>query len=243
MKHNNKNRFHLSNALEDYLETIFELVRDNDFARVKDISQARNVRSSSVIPAMQRLSSLGLIKYIRREYITLTVEGENQARRIYAKHRILTRFLKEILCIPPEIATIDACAMEHSLSAVSMDHIVKFFEFLEACPEGTQFLKTFQGCSLIHSGVKQCTVTCQQKKENKEMTIKGLKPGEKGRVARIKGIGAIRQRLLDMGIMPNVLIEMERVSPAGDPIWIKLQGTQLSLREKEAESVILSEDK
>ena len=69
------------------------------------------------------------------------------------------------------------------------------------------------------------------------MSVENLKPGTKGRVTRIEGDGAIRQRLLDMGILPDVLIEMERVSPVGDPVWIKLQGTQLSLRCTEAASI------
>jgi DtxR family Mn-dependent transcriptional regulator len=49
-------RHELSTALEDYLETIFELVRDQKFARVKDIAKARGVRSASVSPAMKRLA-------------------------------------------------------------------------------------------------------------------------------------------------------------------------------------------
>ncbi|MCP4604697.1 MAG: hypothetical protein GY847_29950 [Proteobacteria bacterium] len=70
--------------------------------------------------------------------------------------------------------------------------------------------------------------------------LKDLIPGEAGRVTRIMGVGAIRQRLLDMGIMPNVFIEMERISPAGDPVWIKFEGSQISLRKKEAETVLVT---
>ena len=85
----------LTSALEDYLETIFELVRDQKLARVKDIARARGVKSGSVTPAMKRLSELGLIKYVQREYIDLTPDGEIEARRIYAKHQILSRFFEE----------------------------------------------------------------------------------------------------------------------------------------------------
>lgn len=69
------------------------------------------------------------------------------------------------------------------------------------------------------------------------MSVNELNPGKRGRVIRVEGNGAIRQRLLDMGILPDVLIEMERVSPVGDPVWIKLHGTQLSLRRKEASAI------
>jgi DtxR family Mn-dependent transcriptional regulator len=239
-------RHELSTALEDYLETIFELVRDQKFARVKDIAKARGVRSASVSPAMKRLAELGMIRYVRREYIDLTPEGEHEARRIYARHQVLTRFFRDILKVPAKISEVDACEMEHSLSNVSMDHLVMFFEFLEACPEVSQLLSRFHGCSLIRNDVPECEIPCESKKKRicaREETIKSLKelqPGERGRVTRVDGVGAIRQRLLDMGIMPDLLIELERVSPAGDPIWIKFQGSQLSLRRKEAESVLVA---
>lgn len=64
-----------------------------------------------------------------------------------------------------------------------------------------------------------------------------LKAGEIGIITDVTGKGAIRQRLLDMGILPKETIQIERVAPTGDPIWIKLNGYQVSLRKKEAERV------
>jgi ferrous iron transport protein A len=71
------------------------------------------------------------------------------------------------------------------------------------------------------------------------MSIRELKPGESAVISNVQGTGPIRQRLLEMGIMPNVRIELERVSPVGDPIWIKFDGTHVSLRLREAESIVL----
>jgi len=85
----------LTGALEDYLETIYELVRDRKLARVKDIAKARGVKSGSVSPAMRRLSDLGYIKYVEREFIDLTPTGERAARRIYARHQLLKRFFTD----------------------------------------------------------------------------------------------------------------------------------------------------
>jgi len=236
----------LTNALEDYLETVFELVRDNKLARVKDIAKARKVRSASVIPAMRRLKELGLIEYVRREYIDLTPEGERAARRVYARHNLLARFFEDILGMPKSMSQDDACAMEHSLSDEGMDYLVKFFEYLHTCEDGKTFLKNYKHCSLIHEGVPECKMDCTARrlanrgKEKTEMSLDEITPGKKGRVSRISGTGAIRQRLLDMGIMPDVLIEMARISPSGDPLWVRFQGTQLSLRKKEAQTVVVT---
>jgi len=69
-----------------------------------------------------------------------------------------------------------------------------------------------------------------------------MEPSKKGRVTRIEGTGIGRQRLLDMGSMPNLLIELDKISPGGDPIWIRFQGTEVSLKRKEAKAVVVVVD-
>lgn len=235
----------LTSALEDYLETIYELVRDQKFARVKDIAQARKVRAGSVTPAMKRLADLGLIRYVQREYIDLTPAGEAEARRVYARHQLMTRFFEQILGVESKAAEADACAMEHSLSPEGMDRLTRLFEFLDLCPEGSALLERFHQCSLVHGGQTDCAACAwadrdQLRQVASSVPVSELKPGQRGRVTHVNGAGAIRQRMLDMGILPNVMVEVERRAPTGDPIWIKLQGFQLSLRRKEAEVVLVA---
>lgn len=64
-----------------------------------------------------------------------------------------------------------------------------------------------------------------------------LKPGEKGKVIKISGSGSIYRRILDMGIVKNTEIEVERVAPLGDPIEVKIKGYHLSLRKEEATNI------
>jgi len=238
----------LTGALEDYLETIYRLVQKQGFARVRDIASARKVKPASVSPALRRLADQGLVDYTRGEYVRLTSPGEEEARRIYSRHRLLTRFFEEVLQMQHEAAEQEACAMEHNLSDVGMDRLVRLFEFLSVCPESSpKFLARFHGCSLVHDDVPACKHTCpaqsgkKSRKKGRSMSVYDLKPGQHGNVTQVNAQGAIRQRLLDMGILPDVRIEVERVAPAGEPVWIKLQGTQLSLRRQEAEAVLVAE--
>jgi len=72
------------------------------------------------------------------------------------------------------------------------------------------------------------------------MTMKALtelKPGEKGRIIKVGGGGALRRRSLDMGVIPGAEVEVERVAPLGDPIEIKIKGYHLSLRKEEAANI------
>jgi len=236
----------LTPSLEDYLETIYELVRDRKVARVKDIARARKVKAGSVSPAMRRLADLGMIRYFQREYIDLTSQGEEEARRVTARHRLLTMFFEDVLQMGHGAADREACALEHSLSNEGMERLTRLFEFMSACPEGREdFIERFRRCPQVNEGMPDCGHRCKlaggsPARQGRMSSVFDLKPGQKARVARVEAAGSIRQRLLDMGLLPDVVVEFERTAPGGDPIWIKLLGGQLALRKKEAQAILVA---
>ena len=69
-----------------------------------------------------------------------------------------------------------------------------------------------------------------------------LKVGERGRISKVGGSGQVHRRILDMGVIPPATVEVERIAPLGDPIWIRLRGYQLSLRKEEASNVYVEVD-
>ena len=71
-------------------------------------------------------------------------------------------------------------------------------------------------------------------------TLKDAEIGETVRVARLNGEGAIRRRIMDMGITKGVEIYIRKVAPLGDPIEITVRGSELSLRKADAEMVELA---
>lgn len=64
-----------------------------------------------------------------------------------------------------------------------------------------------------------------------------LKDGQSGKVSSVHATGAIRQRLLDMGVIPGILVTKERHALGGDPVWVKVGDVQIALRKNEAESI------
>lgn len=234
----------ISSSLEDYLETIYLLVQEQGFARVKDVARARDVKAASVSIALRKLADMALVRYERREYIALTPDGEKAGRRVFSRHRLLTRFFEEVLSMSPEAASEQACAMEHSLTDEAMDRLVRFFEFLGACPS---VIETFHQCPLAQdakaagTGARASATcnTCAKKKEGQSMSLADLKPGKGALVTKIDAAGAVRQRLLDMGVLPNTPIQIERVGLGGDPYWVRCQGAQLALRRSEASSILI----
>ena len=68
-------------------------------------------------------------------------------------------------------------------------------------------------------------------------TLKNVKVGAKVTVTRIKGEGALKRRIMDMGITKGVMLYVRKVAPLGDPIEINVRGYELSLRKADAEMI------
>ena len=69
------------------------------------------------------------------------------------------------------------------------------------------------------------------------MTLKEVKPGQTVKVEKINGTGAIRRRIMDMGITRGAQLYVRKVAPLGDPIEITVRNYELSLRKGEAEII------
>jgi Fe2+ transport system protein FeoA len=73
-----------------------------------------------------------------------------------------------------------------------------------------------------------------------EKRLSELRPGEKGIITRVNGSGAVKKRLLDMGLVKGTEVTMIRKAPLGDPIEFLLKGYNLSLRKVESDNVYVS---
>ena len=135
----------LSSNMEDYLEVIALLKREESVARVRDISRLMNVKTPSVTAALNTLSKKGFIIHERYGYVEITPEGERLAQGIQGRHDMLLEFLTKILNIDFKIAVEDACKMEHSISPQTFQKLTKFIEFVETCPDHDRpdWLKSF----------------------------------------------------------------------------------------------------
>jgi Fe2+ transport system protein FeoA len=69
--------------------------------------------------------------------------------------------------------------------------------------------------------------------------LRSLKPGAKAKITKLSGKGAVRRRIMDMGVVPGTTVEIEKVAPLGDPIEVKVKGYHLSLRKEEAANIFV----
>lgn len=68
-------------------------------------------------------------------------------------------------------------------------------------------------------------------------TLNKIKPGNSGVIKAVGGEGALRRRLLDMGLTPKTIISVTKVAPMGDPMELSLRGYVLTLRLEDAAKI------
>ena len=230
----------LSRSMEDYLEAIYNLKVRSQVARVKDIAREMNVRMPSVTGALRSLVEKGLVKHAPYENVELTQIGLLRARGVAHRHSAVKEFLTSVLGLAEKEAEAEACGLEHAIQPDTLDKLLKFVDFVRAHGDAKAFrIGDFQSF-LIDGQDPDGDVpseTCYLPPTIKSTRLSELCPGTKGRIAFVSGQGAIRKRLLEMGMTSDTRFDVVRTAPMGDPIEIKIRGYNLSLRKSEAEQV------
>ncbi|HPN09087.1 MAG TPA: DtxR family transcriptional regulator [Syntrophales bacterium] len=241
----------LTASLEDYLETIYHIIAEKQVARSKDIARQLKVGYASVTGALRALSDKGLINYSPYDVVTLTQKGKTAAEDIVRRHEALRDFFVNVLAVDEKDADDAACKMEHSIPDIILERFIQFAQFVEVCPRGgSKWIAGF-GYQCDHDSMQENCEQCilavlddvriqKQQRGRKDMIskkLKDLKPGVKGKVLKITSRGQANTRIVEMGVTPGTVVEVERVAPLGDPIDIKVKGYHLSLRKEEAEGI------
>ena len=123
----------LSQSLEDYLEIIYNIIKENKKVKAIDISRQLNVSRASVTEALNRLSEKGYINYEKYGEIIINELGIKKAKEIALRHYELSLFLKN-LGIDEIEAEETACKIEHVISNNIQKRIKAFNNFCKQNP-------------------------------------------------------------------------------------------------------------
>ncbi len=202
---------YLTPALEDYLETILRLCQEHGTAKISDIARQMKIAKPSVTQAVSSLRREGLVNQAPYGPISLTDKGQTYAQDVWHRHQVINRFLLEVLKVSPAVAENDACMIEH---VISPETILCMADWLGEKPSVT-FMAP--------------------------ISLDTMLPGQKARIVKIQGrSNPVKRRILEMGLVPGVELEMKRVAPLGDPIEIIIKDYYLSLRQEEAALLLVN---
>lgn len=116
---------HLQESGEMYLETIYILSKKSQSVRAIDVSEYMGYSKPSVSRAIGLLKDGGLLTSDSHGYLFLTEKGKEVAEKTYERHTVLTQFFIK-LGVDSEVASADACKMEHHISDETFSAIKNF---------------------------------------------------------------------------------------------------------------------
>ena len=124
----------LTPSMEDYLEKIYELMKEKGYARVSDIASSLEVQPSSVTKMIQKLDENNYVTYEKYRGIILTPRGEQLGRSMKQRHSMLEDFLR-MLRIGEEVIQKDVEGIEHHVSPSTLNALKNLVLFFQDHPE------------------------------------------------------------------------------------------------------------
>jgi DtxR family transcriptional regulator, Mn-dependent transcriptional regulator len=219
-------------SVQDYLKAVFEHSRNGVAVSTTDISKTLKVAPASVTEMLKKLSENGYIHYSPYHGSTLTAKGIQEAQRIARKHRLLERFLSDVLHIKADQVHTQACEMEHALSDEAEESLCRFLKHPDKCPDDGEIIPP---CNLPFATCQECIQLHKKgleevgKREQNLISICDIKAGSSAKISFIRGGHRVLQRLLDMGLTPGTLIKVERSAPFSGPIEVCVRGSKLAI--------------
>jgi DtxR family Mn-dependent transcriptional regulator len=148
-----------SASTEHYLRAILELREERGYARVVDIATRMGVTKGTVSLTLGQLARKGLVRYDAAHFPVLTPTGRRVAADVRGRLTIVLAFLTEVLGIPAERASAEACRWEHVVSHEVADRLLDLVRFSADDPALSKALAEFRSFHRHCGPSKQCT-TC-----------------------------------------------------------------------------------
>lgn len=217
-------------TIEEILENAADILEEGDEILVDKLAKRLLVSPEELTSDLMKLETTKLLK-LKGKGIILSKKGIKLGRKMVRKHRLLERFLHDILGLKKDSVHNEACELEHALSDEAETALCRFLDNPTQCPDDN---RPIPPC-------KHRLIDCEKCGNGRGplVPLTAIKAGKKAKVRFIRGAKGAVQRLRDMGIVPDRLVTMKRISPFGGPIELMVCGTKLALGRRIAEKVFV----
>jgi DtxR family transcriptional regulator, Mn-dependent transcriptional regulator len=232
----------LSENAEEYLEVLYKLSLKERPVKTTNISKMLNISPASVTQMIKKFEKEGYVDYSPYKGVTLTEEGYKIASNITRKHRLLERFLHDVLKIKKEKVHDQACEMEHVLSDDAERALCHLLKNPDECPDDEELIPV---CDLKFETCEECRMRRKEevnqvgKRDKNLVSLTDMKKNEKGKVSFIRGDYKVIRRLMDMGITMGAQISVLEVAPFKGPVELLVRGSTLALGRDIAKNVFV----
>ena len=230
-------------SVEDYLKAVYELSQNGKPVSTSEISQLLKVAPASVTEMLKKLAEKGYVEYFPYHGTTLSVEGKRIAEKMARKHRLLERFLHDVLKIEDLKVHSQACEMEHSLSDDAEESLCRFLRHPDRCPDDGKIIPP---CDLQIGSCAECIQLHSKgleevgKYHQNRVSIGSLKQGQCGEISLIRGGYNLFHRLMDLGLKPGAKICAITAAPPSGPVEVSVGSSEIFLGKGIASKVFVN---
>ncbi len=197
---------------EEYLGAIYKLTENGGSAKTGEIAKQLGIKSSSVTEMLNKLARKGYIKYEQYRGAVLTQKGKIAATKIKRKHRLLERFLHDVLGVRKSRVHKEACRLEHALSEDATDALDRVMDYPSRCPDDE----------------KPIPQTKSDLKKN-EFRLSNMEKGYVGKIKRFEGGRGFQLNLRSIGIREGKEVEIIAKEPMGGPVVVRTGKTTITI--------------
>ena len=208
-----------SEVIAHYLEAIYYIRAEGEVVRSARLADWLSVSRPTVTVALRRMTRDGMVRLNAHKEIQLTARGDAAAAAIVRRHRIVERWMTDVLGLDWVAADAEAERLEHAVSEVVEERLYRTLGAPKTCPHGNPI----PGHSTMRAN---------------ELRLSALRPGETGTITRISEVAQreappLLQYLHERGLHPGTRIKVEEVDEVGGTIKLRA-ARQLTLSFKTA---------
>lgn len=230
----------ISENIEEYLEVLYRNGSNGEQVSTTTLSKDLGIAPGSVTQMLKKLEDLEYITYTPYKGAVLTDEGMKIAQKITRKHRILEKFLIDILKIKEENVHEQACEMEHALSDEAERALCTMLKNPDLCPDEN----IIPACNFDFDSCKQCY---SQKDFNQVidrkfnlLSVSELTSNSEGIVSFIRGNNELLSDIEEMGIKVGNTLKYEfNENRIGNHYLITVDGEELNIPVEMANNIFI----
>jgi DtxR family Mn-dependent transcriptional regulator len=208
---------------EEYLEAVYKLQQREHPVRISKLAQSLGVAPASVTEMTKRLAQEGYLNRAEGVGVCLTQQGREAALKTVRKHRIVERFLTDVLGLPWDRVHDEACRFEHVVSDEVEEGLERLLGEPTTCPHGFPIPERDARASKDTQGA---------------VTLCELTTGQAGKILAVdEEDPAMLSYLASLGLLPEVAIAVSEVAPFGGPQLVEVGGARYALGREVASKV------
>ena len=227
----------ISENIEEYLEVLYRNGSNKEQVSTTTLSNELGIAPGSVTQMLKKLEKLGYINYTPYRGAALTDEGMKIAQKITRKHRILEKFLLEVLKVKEENVHAQACEMEHTLSDEAERALCGMLQHPDLCPDEN----IIPACNFDFNSCQECfSVKDFDSIINRQfnlLSISELNPDTKGVISFIRGSGELLDAISEIGIA--VGNNMHYYNTDGDEYLVNIEDDEFALPSEMANNIFI----